>query len=163
MKEFKLPAIRVNELASVVDSIKLSELETTKDIRITNGLVKDLRKSLTPLIEADEKLLEVINSQAKEVKENFQKEVSERLSDETLSEDQKRAVVAEANNRFNAEMALKFPAETQAMKDANQAELTVSLGNDEFEKLKQLFEKYGIKMYLNKEAYLQVADALEVE
>ena len=143
MKSVKLKAIRVNEVAQLVDAIPTKDLGTMKEIRLASCIVKDLHKSIGELAEKASDLRVKQNELLKA--EGFSERFAEETKDKT--DEEKKEVEAKINLEFQMLVAEKFKDELAELDELNKAEVEVELGNEEFEKLKELFEKYCIAQY----------------
>lgn len=157
MRDVSLPLARLFELSVVVDSIPLKELGTAKDVRLVNNLVKDIRESCKGYADLQEALF----SKQAECAKKYQEEYA--AKQEALDEEGRKVLSADLDRHLNIEIKEKFGAEREALEEEGKVELKVELGDEKFSKLKEVFEKYGVEKYLNKEVYIQVADAFGIE
>lgn len=153
----QLPKLRAAELVTITDSIPLKEIENTKDVRQLGELSKVLR------VAAGEAVVELENIQKmqNELVNRFKKEFEEATSTITEEEDKKKVqeeLTAKMNNEFNNTMQPLISNLEEQFKE----KVDVELSNELLEKLKWVFDKYGIKSYTNRAAFLEVADALGV-
>ncbi len=155
MKEFKLPLLRVYELTSVIDAIQPKDLGDMKSIRLAAGIVNDLKEALKDYAEKSDAL-------AQKQTELLKPYQAEYTAAGALSEDEGKKLAADIDVRFQAEVQAKFGEEIKAMNELGKTETTISIGDEKFTKLKELFEKNTDK-YLKKEVLLIVADALGIE
>lgn len=169
MKNFKLKAVRVQELASIVDAIPVKELTTAKDIRLTSNIVKDLLTFIPDLVAASTDLSTKRNDlfKSKGLTDTY-KAMSAGLDAETAAE-----LATKMDRDFASEVAVTFKAELDKIKELQEVEVACELGDEKFAKLQEVFEKYTPQM-LNrpgatevtlgamKTMYLEIADALQV-
>lgn len=157
MKSFKLKAIRIVELAQVMDSIQPKDLVNTKDIRLNVGLVNDLNevnKELATKV-AD------LNVKREEVMKPYRKEYSEKS--EGVSKEEEKAIEVEINKKLNAELVEKFSADQKEIDEMSQKEIEVELSDEKHAKMKEWVEKYAVEKYLDKKVFVEVCDALGIE
>lgn len=156
MKSFTLKRIRVSELAQVIDQVQTKDLGTMKDIRLTNGIVKDLMKSVNELSEKSASLRVKQQDLLKEqgIRERFIEESKD------MNDDEKDAFGKKLDIEFQVLAGEKFKDEVVEIELLSAGEVEVSMGDEEHEKLKELFEKHCLVMYKIKDALIEVADAL---
>ena len=159
MKNLKLKAVRIQELATVVDAIPLKDLLTAKDIRLASSIVKDLLAAIPDLAAAsstfDTKKVEIFKAN------NYVQRYNEE-SALLATQEEKEALAKKIDQEFNAVIAKELVAEAEAVKTQCEPMIEAELGDEKFAKLKEVFEKFAHDMYRSKEAYLEVADALEL-
>lgn len=152
-----MQAVRFVELAQVMDSISPKELTTAKDIRLNVGLVNDLNAVNKELAEAVEKL----NAKRREALKPLQEEYKEKSKD--LSEEDVKKLSTELDAKFLIENKEWLEAEQKVVNELGEKEITVELGDDKFEKLKEWFIKFGQEKYTNKKILVELLDVLGIE
>jgi len=157
MQKVKLIAIRFHELATVIDSVPLSELKTTKEIRLSTNLVKDIVEGIKDYTEVFQSLQSKKLTLLPKYRLMF-----DQLPQE-MSTAEKDAEAAKLNNELEAEAKQLFPEESAKLEEFATKELEIELSDEKMELLKSLFNTYGAKSYKSKAAYVQVADALGIE
>lgn len=155
MKTFSLPAIRLAELVSVVDAIPPKDLGDLKSIRLSVGIVNDLKAALKDYSEKSEALTVLSVDLMKPYQEKFNAFLGTNPTKEAQDNFAK-----DLDKDFQAELNSKFATEIKALDEAGKVVVSVELGEEKFSKLKEFFTKYGPERYLNKKIFVEVADAL---
>src|SRR3990167_3361935 len=149
-KSFKLKAVRVVELAQVMDSVQPKDLASAKDIRLNVGLVNDLNevnKELATKV-AD------LNVKREEVMKPYREEYLK--SSEGLDEEAKKRSEVEINKKLNAELVEKFADDQKAIDELAQEEIEVTLSDEKHAKMREWVEKYAVEKYLDKKVFVEV-------
>ena len=139
----------VDNLAKFVDSVEIASLKTTKDIRVASNIVKDL-------VESIDDYLKMLGEHRDKQTAVFKKHRDLYLA---LPEEEKEDKKKESDQAMKEEMDA---LDISDLKAHQKMEIEFELGDDKHVKLKELFETYGTDKYQDKDAYLEVADALEV-
>lgn len=160
MKTLSLSTGKLFELAQVMDSIPVSELQTTKDIRLASSLVRDLRAACGDYGEKKADFDVKTTELAKPFQEQYNSEVS---TNDKMTEVEKKAFAKKLDEELMAAIKEKYGAELTAIEERAQTVVTAELSDEKFAKLKELFEKHATKFYIVKSVYLDVADALGIE
>lgn len=157
MKTLTLPIGKLYELATVIDAVPVSELVTSKDIRLTTNLVKDLRAPCGEYGEKKTNFDVVVEEMAKPFRERYT------LESDKMDTTQKKEFAKLLDTELAEQIKAQRGDELKAIEETALSEITVELGDEKFAKLKELFEKHGSKFYIIKSVYNEVADALGVE
>jgi seryl-tRNA synthetase len=157
MKQLKLQAVRLIELAQVIDSISPKELTTIKDIRLNVNLVNDLNEANKELSTKVSDFQVKRNELLKPVQAEYKEKEKE------LDEEGKKKLAEELDKKFNEDHKEEFEAIQKEITELSEKELTVELSDEKHEKLKEWFTKYATDKYTNKKIYVLVADALGIE
>ena len=158
MRDVKLSKQRMYELALVIDSIPVADLATIKDIRLTASLVKDLKDVCKEYAQQSDDFYEKVRAVAKPYQDKYNVEVKD-LAEEV----DRKALAARLDAQLDAEVESKFPGEKEALEAMSKSDVIASLSDEKFGKLKELFEKHGVKMYRVRDVVVEISDALGIE
>ena len=134
--------------------IQPKDLGDLKSIRLAAGIVNDLKALSKEYAEKQD----VLTSKQLALLKPFQEEYNAKGE---MSKEEKEKFAKEIDAKYQIMVREELGEEIQALNDAGQAEMVFELGDEKFDKLKELFEKNTDK-YLKKDVLLQVADALGV-
>lgn len=149
MTKFKLSKRGVDNLSKFMDSIPMADFKTAKDVRLVTNIMKDLNESIADYHE----MLEEYKTKQTEI---FKKHRDAFLA---LPEEERDAKKPSADEAMKKEMD---EIDTSELEAHQEMVIEVELGGDKYEKLKTLFNEHGTNRYQDKNAYLEVADALDL-
>lgn len=160
MKSLSLSTGKLFELSQVMDSIPVSDLQTTKDVRLASSIVRDLRAACGDYGEKKADFDVKTVALAKPYQERYNTEVTE---NEKMSEIEKKLLAKKYDEQLMAEIKETYGAEYTALEEQAQTVVTAEISDEKFARLKELFDKYAARFYVVKSVYLEVADALGLE
>lgn len=153
-----MKAVRVVELAQVMDSISPKDLATAKEIRLNVGIVNDLQEAVKELATKVEEFTVRRNELLKPFQEQF-KERSVGMDTEA----EKDVLSNSLDKEFNTKHKKELEKNQEEIKVLGEVEVEFELGDEKMEKLKECMEKYGATKYQNKKVFIEVCDALGIE
>lgn len=153
----KLSSVRLSDLALVIDSIPPKDLATAKDIRLSVRIVEKLQKACGPYMDRVIKMqIEQKEAMKKYVEEYNQKSVN------MEKEEDKKGLERDLNNRFAQEVEQMHGEQLKSIQEEGKQEMECELEPEEVDKLKELFNKYAHDKFVDKKAYLEIADVLGI-
>ena len=157
MHKFTLSNEKVQGLSHFADSIPMTELGQVKDVRMVTNTIKDLESAIGPFMTAVKAFSDRQGDIIKKHREEFEALPEEMTAEER---DVKKAAMTRA---MNAEVQKELKEDAAVLDKMQKEEVEVELSDDKAEKLRALFIASGTKHYQDKGAYLDIADALNVE
>ena len=153
MQTFTLATSAVNGLGRFVDGIPVAKLKDVNSVRLSSGIVKDLSTAVEGFI--------TMHTEITEGQETIMKKYREEMMAMPIEE--RKEQKEDINQRLVKELESTLKSKSDELEELGKVMATVELGDDKYNKLKELFTEHAIGAYTDKDEYVSIADALEIK